>query len=230
MSEIKEALTEKDEHGQIGLDQFDQIVCDRVEDGIGTCRTWVTDVRGKTCPLCGREWEITTKDWADQFYHHDRELLMHKSCFVRHLTHTEHMDWFNAIVASRKACPGLRFEKPEEIKNQYGGAWNTPWYRVRIKSHNATLILGRRKRVDHVEIQFDEPTQKAIDKLTELFADYNVTKGYVAADEGRVWAGAHIARYKLDTEFVGFYAHAWGENYKDYLMKFAEVMLMPVEA
>src|SRR3546814_19434260 len=60
------------------------------------------------------------------------------------------------LVVAALLKAGFTYEdiaKMEQIPNQYGGAWNTPWYRVKVPGHDAVLTFGSRKRVFSIKVE-----------------------------------------------------------------------------
>jgi len=205
-NEIHTPLTGDDAvHGQIGIDGFGQIVHWR-PDGAGRIMSIVADVRGKTCRLCGRHWEHTTKGWVDQYAGRAFHELVHYSCMLRFTEANQFLDWGIALAKAR-----LRFDKLKPIDNEYRGAWNTPWYTVQpISDVRAWFKLGRRKRVDHIEVflslDAEKPARATVAEIQDLFADENVTK--------------------IVTSQNSFCIHAWTkEKREEYLAKIVNVLL-----
>lgn len=198
-NEMQKPLTQKDHKGQIGLDGFGQMMHYYERDGYSGCHI-VEDVRGQTCELCGQKWKLTTASWIDQFLHSDFGVLLHQSCYLRYLGFKQKTDWFWALCDAR-----LRFTKFDHLKNEYGGAWNTPWYRTRLPDHDAFLKLGRRKRVDVIELIRDDPYPELIGRIAGMFASEDVTK---------------------DTDnSTTFMIHSWSnEKSIEYLKKIAEAL------
>lgn len=185
--------------GMIGYDQYNQLFYWRQEgkDKVGTI---IGDPRGSICPICGRGWETTTESMADQYYHRAREKWLHETCFNRYLSFREYMFWHDLICAAR-----IRFEGLMEITNEYGAAWNNPWYTGKLLDAPARLKLGTRKRVFHMEIMSDEPYCNPV--AFDEFAKEDVTKG------------------KTPT---GFYIHAWTEaKALEYMKIFAKAAIAP---
>jgi hypothetical protein len=174
--------------GDAGYDSFGQFWVYRYDprDSSNRIGSIFVDLRGKTCLLCAQEWKCTAPDLADQIYVRDAEVHVHKSCYERYLTLQNRAEWVKAIYES-----GLHdmMETFTAVPNQYGGAWNTPWYAVTLKGGNAPILtFGARKRVDSITIR--RLTQEQVAYLTEAFKNEESTKGPDGTD--------------------GFMIHSWG--------------------
>ena len=147
-------LTEEDEAGVIGWNEFKRLThAQHYRDGGITSTPCISDVRGKTCPLCNQGWELTTKSFVDQLDHSARGMLLHKSCWLRYENFNEYMLIHDALVEVV-----LRFEQPETIPNGYGGGYDTDWYLIRILDIDKPAILkfGTRRRVWSLELCLDD--------------------------------------------------------------------------
>ena len=194
-NEIQQPLTTKDELGQVGIDGFGQTMFWGPRSG-----HIVNDVRGKMCELCDRGWNMTTRGWIDQYYHSSFHTLLHESCYLRYLSFKQKTHWYCMICDAR-----LRFNGLTPIPNEYGGAWNTPWYKTTLLDHGAILKVGRRKRVNVIGIELDLPSPMIMGRLGVLFRDEDVTKG---GDEEK-----------------SFYVHSWSkEKDLEYLKNVAEAL------
>ncbi len=202
---IQTPLTPDDlEHGQIGIDGFGQLVHWWPRPDGGKVMSMVDDVRDKVCRLCGRGWQQTAKSWRDQLNHSMFGELIHKSCWTRFLAAEEYLDWYDALCKAK-----LRFSKPKETLNEYGGAWNTPWYIVDLHPDlRATLKLGRRKRVDHIEVMLGLDARTSPERLQELFAAEDVTKGISSVGHFHIHAWTKEKR----EEYLATIARALGED------------------
>ena len=148
--------------GLVGFDEFNQLVRSW-RDGNLTCSTFTPDLRDITCVLCGKDWELSGPGYANHYYHNARERSVHQSCFIRHLAFNEYLMWREALIDAK-----IRFEKMDEIPNEYGGAWNTPWYTIApMECKQAIIKVGSRKRVYHVELILTSlvPYQEALSVL-----------------------------------------------------------------
>src|SRR3546814_7202494 len=99
------------------------------------------DVSNAICILCNRRWELTAEAFLDQVWVGDAYSVVHRTCYERHLGMNE-----RHLVVAALLKAGFTYEdiaKMEQIPNQYGGAWNTPWYRVKVPGHDAVLTFGR---------------------------------------------------------------------------------------
>lgn len=160
--------------GLAGYDAFNQFwvfTQDRFDPNSrkGSIRS---DLRGKTCMLCNKQWEVSATSLADQFFARREGVHVHYTCYERHLSFLDRGEWMDAIAKS-----GLyaRVSDITEIPNQYGGAWNVPWYCVELKGKpTVVLTFGQRKRVR--SIQVDRLNLEQIDALESLFKAEDTTK------------------------------------------------------
>lgn len=185
--------------GKIGFDEFDQLTYERQERDCSIYSP-ISDPRGSTCLICLRGWETTTESIVDQFLWRSREKWIHKSCWVRYLTLREYDMWYGALCSA-----GITFFFPEEIPNQYGGAWMTPWYTVKLRESRCTLRLGSRKRVYNMEILVPKDEAGVLD----------------------VAAAAPLKKEDVTQDITGgrVMIHAWGEaKAKEYMKVFADIL------
>jgi hypothetical protein len=216
MNDILRPLTAD---GLVGWDQFNQIWLWEVE---GETRRGhiIADVREKICRVCNRGWETTAKGLGDQYYWQTREEWAHASCFVRYLALREYSFWHDAL------CGVFRFERPAEIPNEYGGAWNTPWYRVTLLDVPRTLKLGHRKRVYHMEIEPEGRYAPPADDTPEAAA-----KRFAARARTNLSHATKLFEAEEVTKEVGadmVLVHAWTEEKaREYLKHFAQVLGLP---
>jgi len=189
--------------GLIGIDSFGQFNVRRV-DGEWTYTTIMADPRGRTCPICGRGWEFNGPAVSDQFWPQDRGELVHLSCFERKVAWEEKELFLKALGASGWEVPkdARYYKHVEEIPNEYGAAWNTPWYKATLPNMHGYLKFGRRKSVYEIAFhlddgyEFEEKQRKAIERL---FHGEDVTKSFSSNS---------------------FYLHAHGdEKAKEYIVK-----------
>lgn len=141
----------------LGFDKYGQLWVEWPDPtGGGTCSTIISDMRERTCTICGREWELTAESFRNQFREHTMGEWCHKTCYVGYLTLDEAIFWSKAIedimVANkvhnlpREALVNWACDL-SKIPNEYGGAWNTPWYRLKFKGYVPWIKMGTRKRV-----------------------------------------------------------------------------------
>lgn len=177
-----------DAHGQFWIYRYDP------RDASRRIGSIYADLRGKSCILCDKEWKSEADDLADQFYVRNAEVHVHISCYQRHLTLLNRIEWVSAIYKS-----GLNelMETFTPVPNQYGGAWNTPWYNVTLKGGNSPILtFGARKRVDSISIK--RLTQEQVAYLVEAFKNETTTQGKDGQD--------------------GYMIHSWGaEKTVEYL-------------
>jgi len=135
-------------------------------DGDSLSATYTPDLRGVRCAICDQLWMMSGIDWADHattgepYRRH-----AHRSCITRHSSLVEASEWFALLVDSPLLIDGIH-----EIPNEYwpdspGSRVTAPtWMKVELclidkdeeKSRigYATLKLGWRKRVAHMELRF----------------------------------------------------------------------------
>lgn len=199
---------------EIGYDEHGQLWHVRQE---GTRRTsaMIGNPIGHICPLCGRGWETRTESIIDQFHHQASRRWLHESCFVRHLAFNEHMLWYNALVDAR-----IRFDGLSEIKNEYGGAWNTPWYEVFVLSdgknetsfNEPRIKLGRRKRVWSMELWAAEACATKCKMFPNLEALKDFEKEDVTKEIGQHRVLIHAWTEEKARENLKVFARALGIN------------------
>lgn len=191
--------------GRTGFDQFNQLMSwtEKDADGYSTGR-FIRDVRGCTCYICGKGWELTTESLRDQTTI-DSKMPAHESCLIGYRKVAEYYLLQNALIEA-----GYLF-RMDEMEPQY--PYSTPWQTITILSANKDrldtgrrLSLGRRKRV--WEIRFNGSYEQ-VKHLETLFTDVDDTKGISTAG----------------MENTHFYVHAWTkEQLVDYLRRFRETI------
>ncbi len=165
--------------GLIGFDKFGQLQAKEV--GAEHTMSWIiSDVREKTCVICNHGWELNHKSFKDQHYWHNRKVLIHESCYKRYLMLSEWEQVYFNVCSLNLAFP----EGLKERKNEYGGAWNLPWYEFEWNgAETFTIVIGRRKRVWHMEIQGPTPGYPGLPDLDyrmaeKCFSEERVTKEF----------------------------------------------------
>lgn len=160
--------------GKCGYDEFGQFCVWTYEERHGgEVGRIMADVRGQTCLLCGSKWEAVTRQIADQHYDHSAETMVHMSCWIRHLSYLDRGNWITDLAKGGVYRETLKAF--EAIPNQYGGAWNTPWYKVTINAPGyPVLTVGARKRVDSILIE--RLTREQAERIAEKLKDENTTK------------------------------------------------------
>lgn len=171
--EIVKAVTAD---GQVGFDEFDQLVWMRRE-GEYTVGSFIHDVRGLTCHICQQPWEANGPSLGDQFYTAALDRWVHLSCHIRICA-------MNERIRIREALCGLvRFEGLEELPNRYwpkGDPWGAkPWYRVKLIDTDLSLVIGWRKRVISIRM---EPAEGEVlhwfEQAGRAFGAESVTKEF----------------------------------------------------
>ena len=212
MNDIVRPLTQD---GMVGWDAHDQLWLWKAE-GKNRVGTIIADVRGKTCPVCARGWEPTAVSLGDQYFWRSREEWAHESCFTRYLGIDEHEFWHGAL------CSVVRFHGLVKLPNEYGGAWNTPWYRIPLCDVPRTLKLGRRKRVYHMEIEALE-AELAAPRDAEEGARRLVAKARMDFSKAEALFKSEDVTKEFSEHSVMI--HAWDrERARQYLRKFAEIL------
>lgn len=190
----------------LGFDDRNQLWASWPE-GESTCATIVPDLREAKCCICQQGWELTGTD----FRHHTRidetDELAHTRCFIGYQTLSEAHGWHLMLCdGDRKTAGGFIPWDWKKIPNEYGGAWNTPWFLVSFKGYVPKLKLGTRKRVWNMALT--DLRAEQVKKGEELFAGVKDTK----------WAEV----YKNE---VG--VHAWSrEQAKQYIDWFRQIVRM----
>ena len=163
--------------GNVGFDEFNQLLLRRVSKDFDS-HTFVADTRRKTCAICGKGWELTAEAIADQIAINPTvSLLVHNRCMNGYHSMRERYR-IDKLLSDRE---WLR-EGPigfvmEEMPNQYKGAWDTPWFKMEFRKAlpGVELVIGRRKRVWHVELRnLTKERCKAVINALEAVTD---TKG-----------------------------------------------------
>ena len=162
--------------GMVGYDEFGQFVWSR-PDRQWIVSSFIWDVREHTCAICARGWEPTGPSMGDQAPWHmlgeGLAAYVHETCLERHTGLVERAEFYRAIVAAR-----LRFRGLAPIANGYAPDAR-PWYRAELTDHPVRLVLGCRKRVDHVEAIAEGGTKLAWWREAEAaFAAEDVTKAF----------------------------------------------------
>jgi hypothetical protein len=167
--------------GEVGYDKFNQLIWRRRQsDYIGSdylVSNFIADVRGKTCLICGRGWELTGKSMGDQLFWRLAEENVHQSCMIRYEGLGERERYYAALYGVTK----FRGLKP--IENGYwssGDPWSAkPWYSAELFDHPARIEIGRRKHVDSIEVVPEGGTSLAFwEEAKVRFADEQVTKEF----------------------------------------------------
>jgi hypothetical protein len=191
----------------LGFDDHNQLWASW-PDGEAICSAIVPDLREAKCCICQQGWELTGTDFRHHIRIHETDELAHTRCFVGHMALTEANMWYVIL------CDGNREKSPcgfipwdwKKILNEYGGAWNTPWYQVSFKGYVPKLKLGSRRRVWNMALY--DLREEQVKKGEELFAQVKDTK----------WADV----YKNE---VG--VHAWTkEQAKQYIDWFRQIVRM----
>lgn len=160
--------------GLVGYDGYNQLqVVWEEEPGRRISSPCFHDVRGKTCPICGLGWVLSSAGFRDQYLERATNRLVHERCWVGHLELTEAAMWYTLLCDCRPKEPLITWEWLP-IPNEYGGGWKTSWYRVFVGNGSCEMKLGRRKRVWHMSLH--GVTWAQCDLAAELLKDENVTK------------------------------------------------------
>lgn len=148
--------------GDVGYDQYNQLATVK-RDGDMTTMWFISDVRASTCGICGKGWDNTAESLQNQYHIGRYDRHVHKTCYVGHLSLSEYEFWHSLMASFR-----IRFQM-EDIPNQYGGAWDTPWFTVELTDFpKCYFVLGRRKRVWSIELNVKEfKNTEPLDRLEE---------------------------------------------------------------
>jgi hypothetical protein len=173
MNHIVRAITTD---GLVGYDQFDQLVhVDQREPGFHVTR-FVRDVRGHTCVLCGRGWEMNGPSFGDQCVVRHMEKLAHSSCMDRHQIFEEF------FTVHRALCTAILFSGMREVPNAYW-AGKKPSYQADAivetgREIVAQFTVGMRKRVWEVSVTVKSDEPFPLEELMLAFEGEKVTKSF----------------------------------------------------
>lgn len=172
--------------GNVGFDEYGQLCCWRNTER-GTVGTMIADMRDKKCGLCAQPWEMTAEGFSNQQYVRSVGEWVHETCWVGYLGMKESFMWYELLCARKTTWEWTK------IPNEYGGAYNTPWFKVTFTGYVPWMKIGSRKRVFHMSLHDLSARQCA--EFTR-FEKENVTKHC----DGRsimihAWAEADAANY-----------------------------------
>lgn len=206
MNKIIDAITYD---GRTGFDQYGQLVSWTEPDAEGYSNgIMIRDVRGCTCYVCGRKWELTTEAFRDQLVDDERR-LMHRTCYDGVAKMNAHHDIKTALLKA-----GYLFSM-EEVPPRY--PHSTPWQRITVLSNRKDradtdyrIVLGRRKRVWEIRFHALNSLEAfGAHDISPLFEDVTDTKG-ISYDVSE--HEPEFGKY--------FYVHAWTEEQLvDYLTR-----------
>jgi hypothetical protein len=174
MNDIIKAVTPD---GCAGYDQYDQFWVYQPDARNPEIRVGsiYKDLRGQKCMLCDQKWKTEARDLADQYYNRDAEIHVHKSCYVRHLSFLERQKLMDTLVRSELRD---KVKAIDDIPNQYGGAWNTPWYEITLNyTGNPVITIGPRKRV--ISLELTRITNDQVKTLEKRFESVIDTKTFL---------------------------------------------------
>lgn len=198
--------------------------------------TWKRDPRSRQCAICGHGWVNTCESLLDSLFLHEAPTgkeCVHEKCYLGHLAMSQHRLFFSAICEGH-IRDGIRilFDGLEEIENQYGGAWNTPWYKTNITGlwlgkstdyarkefkEKPVLVIGRRKRVDSLTLTSPFPLRIEKNEETKCLFEDSVTK---SIDDKCVFKES-----ELPTGGSSILIHAWDDDkVKQYIKAFCAIL------
>lgn len=188
--------------GMCGYDDRSQFILSW-KDGDTTTSTFGSNTLRDTCAICLRGWEATSASLRDQTRWPLIDAYVHETCLVRHHGFIERSMFSRAISKARLAHGGLR-----AVDNQYWGnrdPWGKkPWYEADLNEYAATVVLGWRKNVAHVEVRVWPGSSANVEHVQKLFEGEDVTKDFSV---GSAWI------------------HAWGDaKVEEYLVRFAALL------
>jgi hypothetical protein len=196
--------------GNVGYDQFNQLICTRMHPG-GDWKvtTHIADMRNKTCRICQQGWKLSAESFHDQFHWSLIDDWVHETCVMRHYALVERAEYERHFIDAR-----VRF-KVVEIENGYWGKPDDdcrmglkPWYRIELTEHPANyFIIGARKRVTSIRVCGPTPWFEVAEKA---FADQAVTKDF---DPNGVMV--HAGSIEKEKEYVRHLVKAGGFQIKD---------------
>lgn len=173
---VNDILRPITEAGDIGYDQFDQLIVQR-QQGEYRVQTISSDLREATCAICLRGWELNAEAWSDHIWNSTYEEHVHESCLVRYRARRDREIFFDHFYKAR-----VRFEGMKPIPNGYHtrGRWaERPWYRVPLIEHPVDFLIGLRKRVVNIEVHpREDATLDWWEVAQNAFAGEDVTKGF----------------------------------------------------
>jgi len=199
--------------------------------------TWFRDPRAFYCAICGHGWDNSCKSLRNSMFLNDApegKECVHNTCYLGHLGMVQHGLFYWAICEGnirdgiRMLFNGLKI-KP----NQYGGAYNTPWYttdivglslgesgdwkRRKFKAPNLpTLELGRRKRVYSMFLK--SPVKLVIERNED-------TKHIFDDDTTKIFGETHIYENKFPKTADSILIHAWtDEKVQLYMKAFCSIL------
>jgi hypothetical protein len=190
----------------LGFDSFGQLIV-RWEEHGSTLSTMCADMREKTCPICGKGWEVSAESFRNQLLCNVTDEFCHRTCYYGHIAMKEAEMWHELLTDYRPGRADSYFIpfNWKKIPNEYGGGARNPWHKVEFLGYVPTLKLGGRKRVYHMSMH--DLRQEQVDKFLELVKGEDVTKGSEGCNS--------------------VYIHAWSkEDAKKYLGYFATVIKM----
>lgn len=164
-------------------------------NGDTTTSTYGSDLLHSTCAICLRGWEATSASLLDQTHWPLLDEYVHESCLVRYCGLTERSRFTNAMSEARLAYSGFRV-----IENGYwpkGDPWEKkPWYEADLRDYAATIVLGWRKNVAHVEVRAWPSSKLNAAQSTVLFSGEEVTKCF-ESDRALIhaWSDVKVADY-----------------------------------
>lgn len=194
MNDIVRSITPD---GRTGFDKYDQLWTWSEPDASGEQRgTMIRDVRGMTCKLCQKGWELTSASMQDQ-ERFGSGWVVHKGCREGFASVNSFYDIQGMFIKA-----GYLFQM-DEIPSQY--PYSPPWQEITILQNDndrtpvvgTKVVIGRRKRVWEIQAF-------GFGDLSPLFTDVEDTKGY-ATDPS-------VPQH--------YYIHAWTqEQAVDYLTR-----------
>jgi len=202
MTQIVNPITEDK---SVGFDERGQLLHEK-QEGYYISTHHISDVRGKTCALCGRGWELNGPAFSDQRYVQTQEKWVHETCLMRNRAWDEFYSVQGAFSAARMPHYGLK-----EIPNQY---WRNdrlysmiPWYSIAPKEKaglGIMFVVGHRKNVWSIEVMAESGLAVIPERLSKAFENEDVTKEFGPA-KGLI--------------------HAWGDQkMKDYIKVMVDVL------
>lgn len=165
---------------QIGFDQFDQLLL-KVQQGDWWVTRATADLRGESCVICGKPWELSAASWEDHYDWRRYDEHAHLSCVVKYFAMKDRDQFFDHFAATDVA---FRFEP---ISNQYihprgpNDHWaKRHWYRFWLVNYPVQFVVGLRKRVVSIAVTPQGPSLKLDwhEKARDAFENEDVTKTF----------------------------------------------------
>jgi hypothetical protein len=192
MNDIVRPITED---GNVGFDEYNQLVLRWPLGKDSFEYRFIKDVRGKRCPICLQAWLPTAASMRDQVQWRLIDEWVHETCLYRHIGFVERQEFFSAIVEAE-----LRFDGLRPIENRYWPksyeASNKPWYETKLLDYPTILVIGHRKRVTEIELTPVKGSVLIAEWFRDAFKAEDVTKKFDAQGvRVHAWNDEKVGKY-----------------------------------